>query len=213
MTRLDEHGERIIAFVERYQETYCCSPSYEEIGRAVGLKSKDHVSRDLRKLKEQGYLSFNPGMSRSIVLSKKRSVQPPNGRRAAPNVSLGAIPGSKEASLQESRPGPLDWTSIARELVGEDQEVHVLRVQGDSMHDALVEDGDLVLINPKRTAQEGEMVAAWLKPQQEMTLKYFHRENGHVRLEPANPRIPPLQMRSSDVEIRGQVLAIVRKAR
>lgn len=81
------------------------------------------------------------------------------------------------------------------------------------MLDALVNDGDLVVIKPKHSAQNGEMVAAWLKPQQTMTLKYYHREDGHVRLQPANPALPPLQLRASDVEIQGQVLAIVRKAR
>jgi repressor LexA len=211
MTRLDEHGERIIAFIRDYQEAYRCSPSYEEIGTAVGLPSKDHVSRDLRKLKEQGYISFTPGMSRSIVLLKdtrRRS----RGGGAIPVPVVCVIPGDEGEPPAYVENEPLDWVSVARELLGDDRDVHVWRVRGNSMLDALVNDGDLVVIKPKRTAQDGDMVAAWLKPQQMMTLKYYHRENGHVRLQPANPTLPAMQVCASDIEIQGQVLAIVRKA-
>ena len=107
---------------------------------------------------------------------------------------------------------PLDWISVAQELVQNEPDVHVLRVHGSSMLDALVNDGDLVVIKRKNTAENGELVAAWLKSQQTITLKYYHRENGHVRLQPANPALPALLLRPSDIEIRGQVLAIVRKA-
>ena len=106
----------------------------------------------------------------------------------------------------------LDWGNAARELVGEDQEVYVLHVRDSSMQDALVDEGNLVVIKAGHSAQDGDMIAAWLKPQQAMTLKYYHRENGHVRLQPANPELPPLELRPSELEILGQVLAIVRTA-
>jgi repressor LexA len=213
MTRLDEHGERIIAFVESYHQAHHCSPSYEEIGEAVGLTSKDHVSRDLRKLKHEGYISFTPGMSRSIVLMKNGPIRSHPGRGKIHPPVVGAIVGDKQEPGSNWDRQPFDWISIARELVDDNQDLRVLRVHGSSLLDALVNDGDLVVIKPKQTAQDGEMIAAWLKPQQTMTLKYYHRENGHVRLEPVNPALPPLQVKSSDIEIRGQVVAIVRKTR
>jgi len=70
MTQLDEHGARILAFVERYQRQYQRAPTYREIGAAVGLVSNDHVARDLKRLVHQGYLAFTPGVSRSLVLLK-----------------------------------------------------------------------------------------------------------------------------------------------
>lgn len=214
MTRLDEHGEAIIAFIRSYQQAYHCSPSYEEIGAAVGLPSKDHVSRDLRKLKEHGYLSFTPGMSRSIVL-RRDSRGRTRGGGAVPIPVVGVIPdiNTDTGDRDNPRNSPIDWVTVARDLVGDDHDVRVWRVRGSSMLDALVNDGDLVVIKPKNTAQNGEMIAAWLKPQQTMTLKYYHHEDGHVRLQPANPALPTVQVRPSDIEIQGQVLAIVRKAR
>ncbi len=212
MTQLDEHGEQIIDFIKRYQEIHQRSPSYQEIGAAVGLTSKDHVSRDLRKLKELGCLSFTPGVSRSIVLLKRERSGRGGGTSTIPLPVVDTITGSEPLSTADSGLMPLDWISVAQELVQNEPDVHVLRVQGSSMLDALVNDGDLVVIKRKNTAENGELVAAWLKSQQTITLKYYHRENGHVRLQPANPALPALLLSPSDIEIRGQVLAIVRKA-
>lgn len=212
MTRSDEHGERIMAFVEEYQRTNHCSPSYDEIGRAVGLSSKDHVSRDLNKLKRQGLLSFTPGIGRSIVLSRtisrRRQLEPSagHGAPAQPKTNHQAEP------VSNPRVKPLDWTRVARELVGDSDIVQIMRVKGASMVDSSVNPGDLVVINPNNKAQNGELVAAWVKPEQRLTLKYYYRENGHIRLQPHNPSQPPLHLSPSDVEIRGRVLAIVRKA-
>lgn len=212
MTQLDEHGEQIIDFIKRYQEIHQRSPSYQEIGAAVGLTSKDHVSRDLRRLKELGCLSFTPGVSRSIVLLKRERSGRGGGTSTIPLPVVDTITGSEPLSAADSSLMPLDWISVAQELVQNEPDVHVLRVHGSSMLDALVNDGDLVVIKRKNTAENGELVAAWLKSQQTITLKYYHRENGHVRLQPANPALPALLLSPSDIEIRGQVLAIVRKA-
>ncbi len=212
MTQLDEHGEQIIDFIKRYQETHQRSPSYQEIGAAVGLTSKDHVSRDLRRLKELGCLSFTPGVSRSIVLLKRGRSGRGGATSTIPLPIVDTITGSEPLSAADSSLMPLDWISVAQELVQNEPDVHVLRVHGSSMLDALVNDGDLIVIKRKNTAENGELVAAWLKSQQTITLKYYHRENGHVRLQPANPALPALLLSPSDIEIRGQVLAIVRKA-
>lgn len=213
MTQLDEHGEQIIAFIKRYQEIHHRSPSYQEIGTAVGLTSKDHVSRDLRKLRELGCLSFTPGVSRSIVLLKSGRNRTGPATITIPLPVVDKMIASEPVAGPDPNLMPLDWMSVARELVQNEADVHVMKVRGTSMRDALVNDGDLVVIKRKNTAQNGELVAAWVKPQQAVTLKYYHRENGHVRLQPANPALPALHLNPSDVEIRGQVLAIVRKAR
>jgi SOS-response transcriptional repressor LexA len=89
----------------------------------------------------------------------------------------------------------LDWTKVVRVLVDEGENLQVMQVHGDSLSDAFVNDGDLVLLKPKPTAQNGDMVAAWIKSTQAMTLVYYHRENGHVRPQPANPALPALQLR------------------
>ncbi len=211
MTQLDTHGARIIAFIERYWQTHQRSPSYEEIGAAAGLVSKDHVSRDLKKLKEQGYLSFTPGVSRSIVLLKNPRSRPRGGDGTIPLPVVGVLHSSEPEPVADKVP-PLDWLTVTRELVDDQDDVVVLKVKGDSMIDALVNDGDLVLLKKKHDVQNGEMVAVWHKPTRQMSLKYYHRENGHVRLQPANPKLDSVNVKPNEVEIHGQVLAIVRKA-
>ncbi len=210
MTQLEDHGAQIIAFIERYQERHHRSPSYEEIGEAVGITSKDHVSRDLKRLQDQGYLSFTPRVGRSIVLLRNSRVRRGRDQSAIPLPIVGTLQARRP--IPNHAAPPLDWVTIGRELVDDERGVYVLRVEGDSMMDALVNDGDLVVLKAQQMAQNGEMVAVWLKPTQALGLKYYYRENGHVRLQPANPALPPLHLKPHEVEIQGQVLAIVRKA-
>jgi repressor LexA len=212
MTQLDDHGARILAFIERYQEMHHRSPTFEEIGVAVGIPSKDHVSRDLNRLRKQGYLTFTPRVGRSIVLLKNKRSRSNGTEGIVPLPVVGTIQTREPLPEPEPEIPPLDWVTIGRDLVGDDRDVYVLRVKGDSMIDALVNDGDLVVLRRKESARNGEMVAVWDKATGATSLKYYHRENGHVRLQPANPKLKPLHVNPSDVEIQGQVLAIVRKA-
>ncbi len=212
MTQLDEHGTQIIAFVERYHAQHGHSPSYSEIGAAVGIASKDHVSRDLKRLQQQGYLKLRPGVGRSIVLLKNGRGRRGRMEPAIPLPIVGTIQSREPIRNPNPQIPPIDWVTLGRELIDDEQDAYVLRVEGNSMVDALVNDGDLIIIKPRQVAQSGEMVAVWLKPSQKLSLKYYYRENGHVRLQPANPELPALHVQPSDVEIQGQVLAIVRKA-
>ena len=131
---------------------------------------------------------------------------------AIPLPIVGTIQSRRPISDPNPQIPPIDWVTIGRELIDDERDAYVLRVVGDSMVDALVNDGDLVVIKPRQVASSGEMVAVWHKPGQKLSLKYYYRENGHVRLQPANPALPPLHVQPSEVEIQGQVLAIVRKA-
>lgn len=110
-------------------------------------------------------------------------------------------------------PPTLDWTKVVRLLVDEGENLQVLQVHGDFLKDGSLNDGDLVLLKPESTAQNGEMVTVWINSTRAMMLEYYHRENGHVRLQPAVPALPPLQLDANEVEIRGQVIAIVRQAK
>ncbi len=96
-------------------------------------------------------------------------------------------------------------------MVGRAQEVYALRVQGDSMIDALVDSGDLVILNYQKTANNGDMVAAWLTDREETTLKYFFLEGNQVRLQPANANYEPIIVPADTVEVQGKVIAIIRQ--
>jgi repressor LexA len=92
--------------------------------------------------------------------------------------------------------------------------LYALEVQGDSMIDAMINDGDIVIMKPVQQARNGELVAIWLSDRDETTLKYFFSENGRVRLQPANPTMKPIYIENPDaVEVQGKVVMVVRKVK
>ena len=103
--------------------------------------------------------------------------------------------------------------AIPADIVKNTDKVYALQVRGTSMIDALVGDGDLVLIRQQNTAESKDMVAAWLKEEKMLTLKYFFRESGGemVRLQPANPLMEPILSPADNVEIQGKVVGVIRR--
>ncbi len=200
MTQLDEHGARILAFVECYQRTYHRSPSYREIGAAVGLASSNHVARDLRRLVELGYLSFTPGVSRSIVLLKT-----PRAQTRSTNLRLFNFTPRVDAPASD------ELNELAANLFPDEKDTFILRAHGESLREAELAEGDLVVIKRGAAFREGDMLALWLKNERRTALKYVYPENGRLRLHSANEAFPPDYVKPSDVEIRGTVLAIIRK--
>ena len=91
--------------------------------------------------------------------------------------------------------------------------LYALEVQGDSMIDAMIYNGDIVIMKPAQEAHNGEMVAVWLRDREETTLKYFYRENGQVRLQPANPNMQPIYQDAANVEIQGKVVMVIRQVK
>lgn len=200
MAQLDEHGARILSFVERYQHQHHRSPTYREIGAAVGIRSTDHVSRDLRRLVRDGYISFKPRVSKSIVLLKSSHARTRQTARPLPYLY------SPKPTLPTD-----ELARLATELFADEKDTFLLRARGQAMRDAMLDDGDLVVIKRTEHFSNGEMLAVYLKNQRRTTLRHVHRENGHLRLESANPDTQPQFYKPSELEIRGSVLAILRK--
>ena len=234
MTQLDEHGTRILAFVEHYQRQHHRSPTYREIGAAVGLPSNDHVARDLRRLVQQGYLSFTPGVSRSIVLLKtprarvRSSARHSSSNGHSSEGHLGAERSSKERlsekRLSSTLPLPQfgsagarsisvrdDASQLAAGLFQDEQDTFLLRAHGDAMRDAMLADGDLVVVKRSEAFCDGDLLAIYLKQSRRTTLRHLYRENGRLRLQAPHPDTPAEHVRPSELAIRGTVLAIVRK--
>lgn len=200
MTQLDEHGTRILSFVERYQRQHHRSPTYREIGAAVGLASNDHVARDLRRLVRDGYISFKPRVSRSIVLLKSSRAP----MRQAP-LALPYLGGVEPSPVRD------EMSRLAAELFEDEKDTFLLRARGQAMSDAMLDDGDLVVIKRTENFHDGDMLAVYLKNQKRTTLRHVFRENGRLRIQSANPDTQPHYYKPSDLEIRGTVLAILRK--
>ena len=115
------------------------------------------------------------------------------------------------AAGQQDNPYAGETLTLTADLVPDRGDLYALRVKGDSMIDALVFEGDWVIIHHQPTAERGEMVVAWIKDREETTLKYYYPEGANVRLQPANPAYEPISVSADQLEIQGKVLAVVRQ--
>ena len=104
-----------------------------------------------------------------------------------------------------------DAIELTRDLLPQHDNVYALQVRGDSMIDAMVSDGDIVIMHHQQEAQDGDMVAAWLTDRDETTLKYYFRESDRIRLQPANPTMDPIYVDPAVVQIQGKVLMVLRQ--
>lgn len=198
---------RIIQFIRNFVQQKGYAPTIGEIQRSLNISSKSVVRYHLKALEEEGLINREPQVTRGIdVLGV--------GKRARAVPLLGSISAGEPmpVATQET------WYTIARKMVDVPADMlpinidaYALRVNGNSMTDALVDDGDIVILETTSTAENGQMVAAWLKDKQETTLKRLYVEPGRIRLQPANRAIGPIYCRPEEVEILGRVVGVIRK--
>jgi repressor LexA len=204
--KLSERQQRMLDFIQKFYQEHLYPPTIREIGEAVGISSTSVVNYNLNKLVDAGLIERNKDVSRGIRLTEAPRMLPMRGVPILGHIAAGqpitVFPESRETA---------DTLDLATDLLGRAEEVYALRVQGDSMIDALVDSGDLVILNYQKTARNGDMVAAWIKGREETTLKYFFLEGRTVRLQPANANYEPILVPADQVEIQGKVIAIVRK--
>ncbi len=210
LAELGKHEHAMWHFISEYKRTHNgCSPTYSEIGKAVGISSKDHVSRDLEKLEVHGCIRLPHGVARGIELLRDPKQSPqPSSTVLLP--LLGVIHAGAALPTLEENLSPIDWLDLARSLVGDGKNMYLLRVHGDSMIDALVNDGDIVVMEQTEIAKDGDLVAVWLKRKQATTLKRFYRKNGWVVLHPENPTLREKKYKPEEVEVQGKVVCIIR---
>ena len=209
--RLSERQQRILEFLSDYVEENGYPPSIREIGVAAGISSTSVVSYNLKRLEERGYISRDREISRGLKLTtlSHRSmpqavVQIPLLGRIVAGEPL-PVPASDFALMGE------ETIELTRDILGDTAGLYALQVQGNSMIDALVNDGDIVIMRHQRKVENGEMAAVWLKEREEVTLKRFYDEGVQVRLQPANPSMGPIYVDPRQVEIQGKVVMVVRQ--
>jgi repressor LexA len=193
---------KILQFIDAFIDDHDYPPSIRQIQEACGISSTSVVDYNLRALEKGGYIRRAREISRGIHGSGKRS-------RVIPVPIIGTI----AAGLPIPVPTDTDSSEtidVTPEMVGNRENVFALRVKGNSMIDALVNDGDIVLIEQTPTARNGEMVAAWLKNEEEATLKKFYLEGDRVRLQPANESMEPIYTDAKNIEVRGKVISTFR---
>jgi repressor LexA len=199
--QLSERQQKIFTFIESFVEENGYPPTYEEIRVALGISTKSLVYHHMDALEGAGYLARMPNTPRGIRLLQSKTFRVPK---------LGIIAAGLPISVGD--PDPDDYIELTRDIVAEQDGLYALHVSGNSMIDALVNDGDIVILKHQSDARNGEMVAVWLQDQEETTLKRFYRENGHVRLQPANPTMPPIIVHPSAVQVQGRVVAVIRQS-
>ena len=199
--QLSERQRRMLGFIEQFVEENGYPPTYEEIRVALGISTKSLVNHHLDALEGAGCLARMPNTPRGIRLSQSKTFRVPK---------LGTI--AAGFPITAGDPDPDDFLELTRDIVAEQEGLYALRVAGNSMIDALVNDGDIIILKQENEARNGDMVAVWLRDRDETTLKRFYRENGHVRLQPANPTMLPLYVHPSAVQVQGRVVAVIRQS-
>lgn len=212
---LSERQERILAFIREYGDEHGFPPTIREIGKAVGITSTSVVKYNLERLEEKGKLERSEEISRGLRLKEDAAMRRRGGLppmlRAIPKLGLISAGAPIPAAGQQENPFSDDVLTLTDDLAPAGDELYALQVKGDSMIDALVSDGDWVIIHHQSTAQPRDMVVAWIKDREETTLKYYYPEGDMVRLQPANPAYQPIPVPANQLEIQGKVVAIFRQ--
>lgn len=203
MRTLTKAQKRVLDCIRRLlEETDGLSPSYEEIAACAGISTPSTVCVHVKNLEKKGFLTTKFKSGRSIEIFED------NSRNAAYTVEIplvGRIPAGRPFEaipVHES-------ISVPADMVGKN-ETYVLKVEGESMIDDHVMDGDLVIVEKRTSPRDGETVVALIR-NTDVTLKRFRREGRKIRLEPANPTYKPLVVDEEDVEIQGVVIGLLRK--
>ncbi|MCS7011661.1 MAG: transcriptional repressor LexA [Anaerolineales bacterium] len=209
---MTERHRKILNFIrERYEAGF--PPSIREIGEAVGISSTSVVTYYLKQLAEMGLIERDARFSRAVR---------PTGASAKDLIRipiLGPIAAGEPIIVPDAQVSyigdEMDGIDVARSLLPDAEKgapLFALQVKGDSMIDAMINDGDIVILKPTAEARNGEMVAIWLPERNETTLKYFYKEKDRYRLQPANPTMQPLYYSKDEpLEIKGKVVLVIRK--
>ena len=213
---LSERQQRMLEYIIRFMEDTGRPPSIREIGKAINISSTSVVNYNLNRLVEEGFLERDQNVSRGIRLTEKNEAF----TRSLMEVIRVPLVGRIFASEPVPVPGtdsPIfdadEAIELTRELLPAQHEgLFALEVRGDSMIDAMVNDGDIVVMRQVKEWANGDMVAVWLRDKEETTLKHIYREGAQVRLQPANPTMEPIMIHDpSTLEVQGKVVMVVRQ--
>ncbi len=191
----------VLDVIQEFIERNKYSPSLEEIGGALGLSSVATVHKHVSHLVEKGYLRRSWNQNRSIELA-----EPPSSRGTVELPLVGTIAAGCPLEVVTTD----EVHTVPEELVRRSQGTYLLKVEGESMIDEQIRDGDLVIVEERQVAEDGETVVA-LIDDSEATLKRFYREDDKIRLQPANPTMAPIIVPSNRVRIQGVVVGLMRK--
>jgi repressor LexA len=199
----------ILEFLRRFLDEHDYPPSIRDIQEACSISSTSVVDYNLRKLEEKGHIRRDREVSRGIELLGARGRRP----RIVEVPVLGSIAAGQPIPVPTSdRWGAdaEDTVAVTEDMVRGKANVFALRVKGKSMIEDLIDDGDIVFLEPVRAANDGDKVAVWLKDRGEVTLKRIYHEGSRVRLQPANSTMEPIYTAPDNVEVQGRFISSIR---
>ncbi|MHB0877927.1 MAG: transcriptional repressor LexA [Anaerolineae bacterium] len=191
-------------------------PTVRELCQATGISSTSVVSYNLHRLEEMGYIHRNRDTSRGIQLAERPDRAGDGSRRsdALRQVPLlGRIAAGEPLAIPDAAAlaDSAAMLSIAAEWLPRVSNLYALQVRGDSMIDALIGDGDIIVVDRDAEAMPGDTAVVWLRDRRETTLKRVYPEGPTVRLVPANPTMQPFVVPAADVDIQGRVVLVIRR--
>jgi len=200
MKTLSAKQQSILRFIRDFIREHDYPPSIRDIQEACGISSTSVVDYNLKALERLGHIRRDREVSRAIELvGRRKSMSVPVVGQIAAGIPI-AVPDTFEHQEFE------DDVDVPSEVAAGHDNVFALRVKGTSMIDALVNDGDIVVLEQTNAWQDGDMVAAWIKSKEETTLKRIYHEGARIRLQPANTTMDPIYAAADDVEVQGRVL-------
>ena len=205
---LSEKQQRILAFVEQFLDAHDYPPSIRDIQQGCEISSTSVVDYNLKRLEERGLLRRDREISRAIQLPGAQ------GRRRAMTIPvLGKIAaGLPIPTPPEVLPEGYEEIEVTEDQIKGRANAFALKVEGTSMIDALINDGDIVILEPTQSCDDGDMVAVWLKAENETTLKKFFHEGDRIRLQPMNTTMEPIYTSPANIEVQGRVLSSIRQS-
>jgi repressor LexA len=211
--KLSRRQKKMLVFIGDFVDENGYPPTIREIGKACDISSTSVVNYNLNKLEREGLLARDREVSRGLRLLTNVP-----GRRGGSLIRVPLV-----GRIVASEPVPVPASDFA--IFGEDEAIEItpditdpsedlfaLEVQGESMVDAMINDGDIVIMRPHEDVQNGDLVAVWLEDREETTLKRIYREDGRIRLQPANPTMGPIFIDDpASVRVQGRVVAVIRQ--
>ncbi len=207
--KLSKRQEAMLSYVESFIDQHSYPPTIRDIQRDLEISSTSVVDYNLNALEQRNFIRRNRNISRGIELVGREPVSsnivriPIVGQIAAGEP----IPVLEDVTVDENT----ETIELGPEVLGSRREdLFGLRVRGMSMIDALINDGDIVVLRHQETCENGETVAVWLRDEKETTLKKFYFEDDRVRLQPANSQMDPIFCEPENVEIQGKLVTVFR---
>ena len=206
---LSAKQQGIFRFLQEFIDEHDYPPSIRDIQNGCDISSTSVVDYNLKRLEEKGFIRRDREVSRGIELlggggaRRRRTVPVPVLGKIAAGIPIPTPPAGAEADPYA------ETIELTEEQTGGKQ-VFALRVDGNSMIDALINDGDIVILEPVQSCDNGEMVAVWLKSENETTLKKFFHEGERIRPQPMNSTMEPIYTRPDNIEVQGRVVTAIR---